>query len=144
VNDVAQMLQMSLVLVYFGGCCSVAICIFTHCSSWSFLNSIMGVSPSLTYDDLMEAELNLEEIRDEVEKRMQSKGEVASKRLDMLMTSALNRITSDINNTIFPKGLMKPFPANCLSLMTITGAKGGLVLLSASLRTSFSVCHNCQ
>ncbi|XP_024394449.1 DNA-directed RNA polymerase I subunit 1 [Physcomitrium patens] len=74
-----------------------------------------------------EGELNMEEIRDEVEKRIQSKGDAASARLDMLMTSALNRITSDINNTIFPKGLMKPFPANCLSLMTITGAKGGLV-----------------
>lgn len=81
----------------------------------------------MNYLGLMEAELNLEEIRDEVEKKMQSKGEAASARLDMLMTSALNRITSDINNTIFPKGLMKPFPANCLSLMTITGAKGGLV-----------------
>ncbi|KAG0620281.1 hypothetical protein M758_4G204000 [Ceratodon purpureus] len=75
-----------------------------------------------------EGEFNMEEIRDEVEKRMQSKlGEAASKRLDMLLTSALNRITSDINSTIFPPGLMKPFPANCLSLMTITGAKGGLV-----------------
>jgi len=73
------------------------------------------------------AELNLEKIRDEVEKRIQSKGDTASARLDMLMTSALNRITSDINNTTFPKGLMKPFPSNCLSLMTITGAKGGLV-----------------
>ncbi|KAG0620279.1 hypothetical protein M758_4G204000 [Ceratodon purpureus] len=79
-------------------------------------------------DEEGEAEFNMEEIRDEVEKRMQSKlGEAASKRLDMLLTSALNRITSDINSTIFPPGLMKPFPANCLSLMTITGAKGGLV-----------------
>jgi len=100
----------------------------------------MSVFPSFTYYGLMETELNLEEIRDEVEKRMQSKGDVASARLDMLMTSALNRITSDINNTIFPKGLMKPFPANCLSLMTITGAKGGLVRPSAFL--SYSVPSN--
>ncbi|KAG0590909.1 hypothetical protein KC19_1G134700 [Ceratodon purpureus] len=79
-------------------------------------------------DEEGEAEFNMEEIRDEVEKRMQSKlGEAATKRLDMLLTSALKLITLDINSTIFPPGLMKPFPANCLSLMTITGAKGGLV-----------------
>lgn len=84
---------------------------------------------SLTLHGVLNPELNLEKIRDEVEKRIQSKGDTASARLDMLMTSALNRITSDINNTTFPKGLMKPFPSNCLSLMTITGAKGGLVRL---------------
>jgi DNA-directed RNA polymerase I subunit RPA1 len=73
-------------------------------------------------------DVDMEEVKNKVEKKIQSKGEVASARLDMLMTSALNRITSDINNTIFPRGLLKPFPSNCLSLMTITGAKGGLVL----------------
>lgn len=72
-------------------------------------------------------DVDMEEVKNKVEKKIQSKGEVASARLDMLMTSALNRITSDINNTIFPRGLLKPFPSNCLSLMTITGAKGGLV-----------------
>lgn len=92
----------------------------------------------------MEAEVDMELIRNEVEKRIQSKGDVASARLDMLMTSALNRITSDINNTIFPKGLMKPFPSNNLSLMTITGAKGGLVTPS-SLQTLFTyVAPSCK
>jgi len=76
----------------------------------------------------MEVDVDMEEVKNKVEKKIQSKGEVASACLDMLMTSALNRITSDINNTIFPRGLLKPFPSNCLSLMTITGAKGGLVL----------------
>ncbi|KAH9297472.1 hypothetical protein KI387_029154, partial [Taxus chinensis] len=64
---------------------------------------------------------------EDIEKVLRSKGEVASARLDRLMSSALNRITSDVNNSLFPKGLLKPFPSNCLSLMTTTGAKGGLV-----------------
>lgn len=66
---------------------------------------------------------------EDIEKVLRSKGETASARLDRLMSSALNRITSDVNNSLFPKGLLKPFPSNCLSLMTTTGAKGGLVSL---------------
>ncbi|GLJ25883.1 hypothetical protein SUGI_0496070 [Cryptomeria japonica] len=64
---------------------------------------------------------------EDIEKVLRSKGETASARLDRLMSSALNRITSEVNNSLFPKGLLKPFPSNCLSLMTTTGAKGGLV-----------------
>lgn len=73
------------------------------------------------------AEIAVMCMEEEIEKVLRAKGEVASSRLDRLMSSALNRITSDVNNSLFPKGLLKPFPGNCLSLMTMTGAKGGLV-----------------
>lgn len=63
----------------------------------------------------------------EIEKAIRSNGESAVTRLDRMMSSALNKLTSKVNNMLFPKGLLKPFPRNCLSLMTTTGAKGGLV-----------------
>lgn len=73
------------------------------------------------------ADIDVMCMEEEIEKVLRTKGEVASSRLDRLMSSALNRITSEVNNSLFPKGLLKPFPGNCLSLMTMTGAKGGLV-----------------
>ncbi|OVA11689.1 RNA polymerase Rpb1 [Macleaya cordata] len=63
----------------------------------------------------------------ETEKAIRTNGETAITRLDRMMSSALNGLTSKVNNDLFPKGLQKPFPRNCLSLMTTTGAKGGLV-----------------
>lgn len=63
----------------------------------------------------------------ETEKVVRRNGESAVKRLDRMMSNALNALTSEVNNVLFPGGLQKPFPKNCLSLMTSTGAKGGLV-----------------
>ncbi|KAL5201461.1 hypothetical protein ABZP36_035815 [Zizania latifolia] len=63
----------------------------------------------------------------EVEKIIRRNGESATVILDRKMSSALNAITSKVNQNLFPYGLQKPFPGNCLSLMTATGAKGGLV-----------------
>lgn len=66
----------------------------------------------------------------EVEKVLRSTGESATVRLDRMMSNALNVLTSEVNKVLFPSGLQKPFPRNCLSLMTTTGAKGGLVNLT--------------
>ncbi|KAI3972071.1 hypothetical protein MKX01_025639 [Papaver californicum] len=63
----------------------------------------------------------------ETEKTIRSNAESATTRLDRMMSSSLNGTTSQVNKELFPKGLQKPFPKNCLSLMTTTGAKGGLV-----------------
>lgn len=63
----------------------------------------------------------------ETERIIRTKGESAAMNLDRMMSSALNRLTSEVNNKLFPRGLSKTFPRNCLSLMTTTGAKGGLV-----------------
>lgn len=63
----------------------------------------------------------------ETEKIIRSNGAPAVASLDRMMSSALNRLTSEVNNELFPRGLSKPFPRNCLSLMTTTGAKGGMV-----------------
>ncbi|KAK8914437.1 DNA-directed RNA polymerase II subunit RPB1 [Platanthera zijinensis] len=61
------------------------------------------------------------------EKVIRRNGESATTRLDRMMSNALNALTSEVNKALFPGGLQKPFPNNCLSLMTATGAKGGLV-----------------
>lgn len=50
--------------------------------------------------------------------------------LDMKVSSALNPITSGIIKSCIPNGQLKSFPNNCLSLMTMTGAKGSLVNFS--------------
>ncbi|PKA56545.1 DNA-directed RNA polymerase II subunit RPB1 [Apostasia shenzhenica] len=63
----------------------------------------------------------------ETEKSIRRNGESATARLDRMMSNALNGLTSEVNKVLFPVGLWKPFPKNCLSLMTSTGAKGGLV-----------------
>ncbi|KAG0473499.1 hypothetical protein HPP92_015356 [Vanilla planifolia] len=63
----------------------------------------------------------------ETEKVIRRNGESATTRLDRMMSNALNVLTSEVNKALFPAGLKKPFPKNCLSLMTSSGAKGGLV-----------------
>ncbi|OAY83900.1 DNA-directed RNA polymerase I subunit 1 [Ananas comosus] len=62
-----------------------------------------------------------------VEKVIRSHGDSATITLDRMMSNALNALTSEVNQLLFPNGLEKPFLENCLSLMTATGAKGGLV-----------------
>lgn len=71
--------------------------------------------------------LGADDLKLEIEKSLQTKGASASAYLDRLMSSSMNVVTSEVNNALFPRGLLKPFPHNCLSLMTTTGAKGGLV-----------------
>ncbi|KAJ1703655.1 hypothetical protein LUZ63_003434 [Rhynchospora breviuscula] len=66
----------------------------------------------------------------EVEKVVRSNGDSATETLDRMMCNALNALTSEVNKTLFPNGLQKPFPNNCLSLMATTGAKGSLVNMS--------------
>ncbi|KAK1642603.1 hypothetical protein QYE76_060408 [Lolium multiflorum] len=60
----------------------------------------------------------------DVEKVVRRMGESGNVTLDKMMLSALNKLTSEVNQSMFPYGLQKPFPKNCLTLMTATGAKG--------------------
>ena len=50
--------------------------------------------------------------------------------LDMRSSGALNKITSAAVTKCLPHGTKKPFPKNCLSLMTQSGAKGSMVNFS--------------
>ncbi|KAH7684295.1 DNA-directed RNA polymerase protein [Dioscorea alata] len=70
---------------------------------------------------------NSVDLQKEIEKVIRTNVEPETARLDRMMSSKMNAITSEANNALFPTGLVKSFPANCLSLMTVTGAKGGLV-----------------
>ncbi|KAL7584596.1 hypothetical protein Lser_V15G42528 [Lactuca serriola] len=67
------------------------------------------------------------ELQLETEKIIRSNGATASASLDNLMQTELRDKGSMISKKWLPKGLMKPFPQNCISLMTISGAKGSSV-----------------
>jgi len=47
--------------------------------------------------------------------------------LDNIMQGKMNDATSSVLKEIIPSGLVKKFPANNLSAMVLTGAKGGIV-----------------
>jgi DNA-directed RNA polymerase I subunit RPA1 len=66
-------------------------------------------------------------LQEEVGKVVRRNGDSATVTLDRMMCNALNVLTSEVNKMLFPSGLQKPYPNNCLSLMTTTGAKGSLV-----------------
>lgn len=72
-----------------------------------------------------------EELQLEIEKVISSDRESSTATLDMKMKNKLtNRLTregSDILKHLLTKGLLKPFPKNCISVMTTTGAKGSTV-----------------
>ncbi|CAK9157192.1 unnamed protein product [Ilex paraguariensis] len=74
------------------------------------------------YGEIGQTELQLE-----TEKAIRSNGQSAIAYLDMKMKNKLNEKTSQINKELLLKGLSKPFPKNCISLMTISGAKGSTV-----------------
>lgn len=69
------------------------------------------------------------ELQLEIEKAISSNKEVATAALDMKMKNKLANKGSQFNKELLLKGLLKPFPRNCIALMTITGAKGSTVSL---------------
>eukprot|EP00457_Paulinella_chromatophora_P000205 gb/GEZN01000205.1/.p1 GENE.gb/GEZN01000205.1/~~gb/GEZN01000205.1/.p1 ORF type:complete len:1772 (+),score=298.07 gb/GEZN01000205.1/:92-5407(+) len=52
------------------------------------------------------------------------------KRLDDAIKTAMNSVTSKVIDACLPNGLNKGFPSNCMSLMTLSGAKGSMVNFS--------------
>ncbi|KAL3637268.1 hypothetical protein CASFOL_019567 [Castilleja foliolosa] len=72
-----------------------------------------------------------EELQLEVEKVISNDRESATASLDMKMknklTNKLTREGSPILKYLLTAGLLKPFPKNCISVMTTTGAKGSTV-----------------
>ncbi|KAK9065782.1 hypothetical protein SSX86_015183 [Deinandra increscens subsp. villosa] len=70
---------------------------------------------------------SIRELQLETEKIIRSNGVTATASLDNLMQTELRDKGSMISKKWLPKGLLKPFPQNCISLMTISGAKGSSV-----------------
>ncbi|KAI3471379.1 hypothetical protein Pfo_030743 [Paulownia fortunei] len=72
-----------------------------------------------------------EELQLEIQKVICSDRESATASLDMKMknklTNKLTREGSQILKHLLTAGLLKPFPKNCISVMTTTGAKGSTV-----------------
>ncbi|KAG9134745.1 hypothetical protein Leryth_001057 [Lithospermum erythrorhizon] len=67
------------------------------------------------------------ELQMEIEKAICSDRDSATASLDMKMKNKLSKKGSQISKELLTKGLLKPFPWNCISLMTISGAKGSTV-----------------
>lgn len=58
------------------------------------------------------------------------RSEELSRGLDGAMKGRMNALTSKIIETCLPDGQLRPFPANNMSMMTSTGAKGSMVNFS--------------
>lgn len=67
------------------------------------------------------------ELQLEIEKVVSSNRESATAYLDMKMKNRLTKKAEKISKGLLREGLLKPFPKNCISLMTISGAKGSTV-----------------
>ncbi|KZV36374.1 DNA-directed RNA polymerase I subunit rpa1-like [Dorcoceras hygrometricum] len=76
-------------------------------------------------------QIGIEELQLEIEKALCSDRESATASLDVKMKNKLtNKLTgegSQILKHLLTAGLLKPFPRNCISVMTTTGAKGSTV-----------------
>ncbi|GMH08181.1 hypothetical protein Nepgr_010021 [Nepenthes gracilis] len=70
-------------------------------------------------------QLDFDDIQTELENAIRRNGESAIALLDGMMRNKLNSSNSALSK-LFPDGLIKPFRQNCLSLMTLSGAKGGM------------------
>ncbi|RHY34590.1 hypothetical protein DYB32_000813 [Aphanomyces invadans] len=66
-------------------------------------------------------------IRETMQKRMAEDLEQTSAGLDSHMMGFVHGSSSDIIKACLPHGQNKSFPANCFSLMVLTGAKGSMV-----------------
>ena len=78
-----------------------------------------------------EADENVPDValREQIATRLRER-EGAEATLDMRSSGALNKVTSSTVSKCLPHGTKKPFPKNCLSLMTQSGAKGSMVNFS--------------
>ncbi|XAR69446.1 DNA-directed RNA polymerase [Bertholletia excelsa] len=63
----------------------------------------------------------------EIEKAIHTDGQSAIASMDLKMKNKLQDKMSNVNKDLLLEGLLKPFPKNCISLMTISGAKGSTV-----------------
>lgn len=71
---------------------------------------------------------------------MRNNGDSAVARLDGKMKNELREKGSKINKELLLNGLYKPFPKNCISLMTISGAKGSSVSFLCDFIQSSCTC----
>ncbi|RAL50942.1 hypothetical protein DM860_005298 [Cuscuta australis] len=72
-------------------------------------------------------EIGPAELQLEIEKAISIDKENAIASLDMRMKNQLNKKAKNMDKDLLLKGLLRPFPKNCISLMTVTGAKGSTV-----------------
>jgi DNA-directed RNA polymerase I subunit RPA1 len=85
-----------------------------------------GNDVKMSDDDSDNGSANHDEARRLLGELIRSKGDVVEARLDSIIATKLNALSSTVNRCI-PSGLGKKFPSNGFSLMTDTGAKGSAV-----------------
>lgn len=71
-----------------------------------------------------EKQIDSTDMQVEIEKTILRNGDSAIALLDAMMRNKLNSCSSAVGK-LFPSCLIKPFRSNCLSQMTLSGAKGG-------------------
>lgn len=69
----------------------------------------------------------MHEIKKSIEKRFINEGLHIEKEFDSIVQSEMNDATTRIIDRCIPTGLVKDFPANNISSMVLTGAKGGKI-----------------
>ncbi len=68
-------------------------------------------------------------VRRALEKRYHSHAKAGAAH-DVKAVGPMHKLSSKVVGVCLPNGQQKPFPANCLSLMTVSGAKGSAVNFS--------------
>jgi DNA-directed RNA polymerase I subunit RPA1 len=69
-------------------------------------------------------------VRAALAQRYRAGGADAGAGHDAVSTAAMHPLGSEVVKACLPEGQAKPFPGNCLSLMTVSGAKGSTVNFS--------------
>ncbi|KAE9466028.1 hypothetical protein C3L33_02062, partial [Rhododendron williamsianum] len=103
-----------------------------HCDFFNFTPGTIGmlftVACVLFICDLsLVVLLGSMKLQTEIEKAIHNIGQSVVTTLDLKMKNTLHDKTSNIHKDLLLKGLLKPFPKNSISLMTISGAKGSSV-----------------
>ncbi|KAG0254618.1 hypothetical protein DFQ27_006746 [Actinomortierella ambigua] len=83
------------------------------------------VKMNITADELKKSKKAQREMKEKLEVVLRSDEQLAG--LDATMKSAVNELTTAVQNACIPGGLMKKFPENNMQTMTVSGAKGSYV-----------------
>eukprot|EP00764_Aduncisulcus_paluster_P005947 gnl/Carplike_NY0171/2044_a2752_552.p1 GENE.gnl/Carplike_NY0171/2044_a2752_552~~gnl/Carplike_NY0171/2044_a2752_552.p1 ORF type:complete len:1354 (+),score=423.38 gnl/Carplike_NY0171/2044_a2752_552:1862-5923(+) len=95
------------------------------------ISSILDVSEEFTkFVDTLPTSLAREEAYRRAVKERMATDSLLDQKLDNAYSEMTNGVTTKVIGEVYPKGLIRPFPKNCFSLMIVTGAKGSKVNFS--------------
>ncbi|KAG0223526.1 hypothetical protein BGW41_005462 [Actinomortierella wolfii] len=80
---------------------------------------------NISVEELKKSKKAQRELKEKLEVILRSDEQLAG--LDATMKSAVNELTTSVQNACIPNGLLKKFPENNMQTMTVSGAKGSYV-----------------